>query len=159
MTITTASIPRPGDLNDGVQTAVMAVTAATSAMVIWGDIQKPSAACRGRAGKGRCLFEPGFDPDKIGKKLVRKRVKLFRQGGLGRLIIDALRRAGKPLGTQEITTALLAVGGYGESARPSLGPRVRGNLAYQVWCKTVKSTGSGRTVTWALVEYIASATL
>ena len=96
------------------------------------------------------IFEPGFDPDKIRKKLIRKRVKLFKQGELGRLIIDALRRAGKPLGTQEITSALLAAGGYGESARAGLSPRVRANLAYQVARGTVASSGAGRTVQWHL---------
>jgi hypothetical protein len=53
------------------------------------------------------IFEPGFDIKAVGIKRPRKRVKLFRQGELGRLIIDALRRAGKPLGTHEITSALL----------------------------------------------------
>jgi hypothetical protein len=98
------------------------------------------------------IFEPGFDPEKIGKKLVRKRVKLYKQGELGRLIIDALRRAGKPLGTQEITSVLLAAGGYGESAWAGLSPRVRANLAYQVRRKTITSSGSGRTITWALAK-------
>ena len=51
------------------------------------------------------IFEPGFDVAKIGKKLVHCRVKLFKQGELGRLIIDALRRAGKPRGFRDITTA------------------------------------------------------
>ena len=36
------------------------------------------------------IFEPGFDIKAIGIKRPRKRVKLFRQGELGRLIIDAL---------------------------------------------------------------------
>jgi hypothetical protein len=45
------------------------------------------------------IFEPGFDVNALGIKRPRKRVKLFRQGELGRLIIDALRRAGKPLST------------------------------------------------------------
>jgi hypothetical protein len=41
------------------------------------------------------IFEPGFDPDKIGLKRPRTRVKLFRQRELGRPIIDALSKAGK----------------------------------------------------------------
>ena len=96
------------------------------------------------------IFEPGFDIKAIGIKRPRKRVKLFRQGELGRLIIDALRRAGKPLGTHEITSALLDASGYGESARAGLGPRVRGNLAYQERRGTVKSAGAGKTITWSL---------
>jgi hypothetical protein len=98
------------------------------------------------------IFEPGFDIKAIGIKRPRKRVKLFRQGELGRLIIDALRRAGKPLGTHEITSALLDASGYGESARAGLGPRVRGNLAYQVRRGTVQSTGSGRCITWSPIH-------
>ena len=96
------------------------------------------------------IFEPGFDPNKIGLKRPRKRVKLFRQGELGRLIIDALRRAGKPLGTHEVVSALLAAGGYGESARPSLAPRVRGNLAYLERAGKVTKTGQASTAHWAL---------
>ena len=98
------------------------------------------------------IFEPGFDIKAIGIKRPRKRVKLFRQGELGRLIIDALRRAGKPLGTHEITSALLDASGYGESARAGLGPRVRGNLAYQVRRGTVASTGAGKAIRWTLVS-------
>ena len=36
------------------------------------------------------IFEPGVDVGALGIKRPRKRVKLFRQGELGRLIIDAL---------------------------------------------------------------------
>src|SRR5450755_1750438 len=61
------------------------------------------------------IFEPSGDPSTIPAKLVRRRVKLFCQGELGRMIVDALRRAGKPLGTHQITTALLEAGGHGES--------------------------------------------
>jgi hypothetical protein len=96
------------------------------------------------------IFEPGFDVEAIGKKLVRRRVKLFRQGELGRLIVDALRRAGKPLGTHEIVTALLKEGGHGESARSAMAPRVRGNLAYLEKAKKVLKIGKGNAVTWEL---------
>jgi hypothetical protein len=96
------------------------------------------------------IFEPGFDIDAIGKKLVRRRVKLFRQGELGRLIVDALRRAGKPLGTHEIVTALLEAGGHGESARSALTPRVRGNLAYQEGRRVVRKLGRSSGATWEL---------
>jgi hypothetical protein len=96
------------------------------------------------------IFEPGFDPQKIGLKRPRKRIKLFRQGDLGRLMVDALRRAGKPLGTHEVVSALLAEGGYGESARPSLTPRVRGNLSYLHKSNKVICSGRGKSVGWSL---------
>jgi hypothetical protein len=96
------------------------------------------------------IFEPTGDPSTIPAKMVRKRVKLFRQGELGRLIVDALRRAGKPIGTHAIATALLDAGGYGESARPSLTPRVRGNLAYLEKAGKVAKAGKGALVVWSL---------
>ena len=65
-----------------------------------------------------------------------------------RLIVDALRRAGKPAGLRDITTALLTAGGHGEPARPSLTPRVRGNLSYQVKRGTVASGGSSCNRRW-----------
>ncbi|HEY2883927.1 MAG TPA: hypothetical protein VGJ08_01775 [Rhizomicrobium sp.] len=100
------------------------------------------------------IFEPGFDPQKIGLKRPRKRVKLFRQGELGRLIIDALRRAGKLLGTHEVVSALLAEGGFGESARPSLTPRVRGNLAYLEREAKVIKTEKGSTTRRSLQDSV-----
>jgi hypothetical protein len=96
------------------------------------------------------IFEPGADPSAIPNKRPQKRVKLFRQGELGRLIIDALRRAEKPLQTQEIVTALIAETGHNESARAALMPRVRGNLAYLQKSGRVTKAGRGMSVTWAL---------
>lgn len=96
------------------------------------------------------LFDPQLFPHLIPAKRPQKRIKLFRQGELGRLVIDALRRAGKPLGTREIVTALLKAGEHGEAARPALGPRVRGNLAYQERRGKIVKAGRGKAVTWAL---------
>src|ERR1700679_397320 len=96
------------------------------------------------------LLDPQLFPNLIPARRPQVRIKLFRQGELGRMIIDALRRAGKPLGTREIVTALLKAGGHGESARPALAPRVRGNLAYQEGRKKVTKSGRGMSVTWNL---------
>jgi hypothetical protein len=98
------------------------------------------------------LLDPTIDPKGLPVSRPRKRVKLFRQGELGRLIVDALRRAGKPLGTHEIATALLEAGGYGESARPSLTPRIRGNLAYLEKAGKVGKSGSGTSSLWAITH-------
>lgn len=96
------------------------------------------------------LLDPQLFPDLIPAKRPQKRIKLFRQGELGRLIIDALRRAGKPVGTQAVVTAVLAAGGHGESARAALAGRVRGNLAYQERRGAVTKAGRGQAVVWAL---------
>jgi hypothetical protein len=96
------------------------------------------------------LLDPQLFPDLIPAKRPQKRIKLFRQGELGRLVTDALRRAGKPIGTHAIVTAVLAAGGHGEAARPALAPRVRGNLAYQEGREAVTKAGRGKTVVWCL---------
>lgn len=96
------------------------------------------------------IFQPGFDPKSAGIKRPRQRVKLYRQGELGRMVLDALRRAGAPTTAYDVTTALLAANGHPEEARPSLSRRVRGALAYQVRCGLVVCEGSGRAGTWAL---------
>jgi len=53
-----------------------------------------------------------------------KRVKLFDQGELSRMVLDVLRNAGKPVTTPEAFTAVLAASGNDESAKPALGGRV-----------------------------------
>jgi len=96
------------------------------------------------------LLEPDGDPSTIPAKRPYRRVKLFRQGELGRMILDALRRAGKPLGTHAVVTALLAEGGHSEDARPAMTPRVRGNLCYLEKAGKVNKAGRGKDVVWHL---------
>lgn len=98
------------------------------------------------------IFEPTGDPNSIPNMRPRKRVKLFRQGELGRLIFDALRRAGEPITTAQVVTAITWATGNDESARPAIAPRVRGNLAYQHGRKTVVKVGGGRDTRWRLVD-------
>ena len=89
------------------------------------------------------LFDPNADPTKLPGKRPYKHVKLFRQGELGRLILDALRRAGKPVPASDIVTAVLAETGNGESVRATMRQRVRGNLAYQERRGSVVKSGRG----------------
>lgn len=97
------------------------------------------------------VFEPGFDVNSIPNRRPRKRVKLFKQGELGRMIIDALRRAGEPITTQEVVTAVMKEMGHDENARSALSTRVRGNLAYQEKKnRTVEKIGEGRDARWQL---------
>ena len=97
------------------------------------------------------LLDPSIEVEDIPNKRPPKRIKLFRQGELGRMILDALRRAGRPLSTAEIVTDVLAAGGHGESARPTLGPRVRGNIAYLERRKKVSKSGDRLTTRWDIV--------
>ena len=57
-------------------------------------------------------------------------MKLFAAGELNRLILNALRKAGKPLSTGEITAAIVQEPGHGPEAARSLANRVRANLCY-----------------------------
>ena len=76
------------------------------------------------------ILDPEYRADTIAPKRLRQ-VKLFGQGELNRLIIDALRRAeGQPLAVPKIADAIIAAKGYGHEARPALIRRVRANLSY-----------------------------
>lgn len=96
------------------------------------------------------LLDPQLFPDLIPARRPQKRIKLFRQGELSRMVVDALRRAGKPIGTHDVVSAVLHAGGHNESVRPALSPRVRGNLSYLVAQQKVKKIGDGRAAVWAL---------
>ena len=97
------------------------------------------------------ILDPSIETDKLPNKRLPKRVKLFRQGELGRLIIDTIRRAASPIGTRKITDALLAAGGHGETARKAVAQRVRGNLAYQERRGKVVKSGSGTSALWRII--------
>jgi hypothetical protein len=56
------------------------------------------------------LLNSSVDIEAIPNKRIIRRIKLFRQGELGRLILGALRDAEAPLSTQAITTHILAAG-------------------------------------------------
>ncbi|HVZ27740.1 MAG TPA: hypothetical protein VG798_03710 [Rhizomicrobium sp.] len=96
------------------------------------------------------ILDPARDPAEIPAKRPQKRVKLFRQGQLGALILAALRQAKTPQTTGEVVTAVLAACGHGEGARPGLAPRVRGNLAYLEGAGRVKKLNRGRQARWAI---------
>lgn len=96
------------------------------------------------------LLDPSISIDAIPAKRLRKRIKLFRQGELGRMILNALRIAERPLTTAEVATALLEAGGHGESARPTVTPRVRGNLSYLARQGKVIKSGDRKGARWAL---------
>jgi hypothetical protein len=76
------------------------------------------------------LFSASLDPDSIPAKRPYKRVRLFNAGELNRLILGALRKAGKSLTTAEVTAAIVRELGHGPDAARSLQNRVRANLCY-----------------------------
>jgi hypothetical protein len=96
------------------------------------------------------LLDPSVDVDAIPNKRIVKRIKLFRQEQLGRMIVGVLREAHAPIGTHAIVAAILRAGGYGPGARSALMPRVRGNLAYLHRRQKVIKSGSGKSTRWTL---------
>ena len=97
------------------------------------------------------LLDPEIKVDSIRPKRAPKRIKLFRQGELGRLIIDAIRRSpADGVSARDIVPTLLAVGGHAESVRGTLSPRVRGNLAYLGSQEKVIKDDSGDVAVWRL---------
>src|ERR1044071_8432157 len=97
------------------------------------------------------ILDPEYRADTIAPKRLR-RVKLFGNGELNRLIIDALRRAsGVQLTTPEIAEAIIVTKGYGHEAKHALIRRVRANLSYLLRHReAVEKTGNRLTSRWGL---------
>ena len=96
------------------------------------------------------LFEPSY---KIGSiKPIRKqqRSKLFKLGALGRLCIDALRRAETPLSTHEVVAAVAVAIGEAKASEAVLTATVRSNLAYMARRGAVVKIGKAKGCKWAL---------
>jgi hypothetical protein len=49
------------------------------------------------------IFALDLDPEAISEKKLCKRINLFKEGELDRLVLGVLRKAGKPLSTEEVT--------------------------------------------------------
>lgn len=65
------------------------------------------------------LFEPEFSTDLIKPKRHNKKNVFFKHGEGGRIILDILRESGKPLSTNQITSAAMLRNGIGgEQERP-----------------------------------------
>lgn len=95
------------------------------------------------------LLDPEADPEAIPTKRPTARVKLFRQGELSRMVLDALRRAPvSGISAPHIVSEILATGGHSESARKAVSGRVRGTLAYLVRGGRVRKVGSFRDAKW-----------
>jgi hypothetical protein len=77
--------------------------------------------------------------DRRAKRL--RRVKLFGNGELNRLIADALRRAEKPLASSDVADAIVEAKGYGRDSIHALTRRVRANLSYLLRNTRVVKTG------------------
>lgn len=94
-------------------------------------------------------LDPSYRADTLPPKKLR-RVKLFGNGELNRLIADSLRRADDPLSSAEIAGAIVESKGYGRESIHALTPRVRANLSYLLRKGRVSKTGDRLTARWTL---------
>lgn len=98
------------------------------------------------------LFNPNIDPGSIPPKKPYKRVKLFGAGELNRLILNALRKGGRPMTTGEVTDAIVAELGHGPDAKRGMTNRVRANLCYLLRERgLVRKEGDRLTAKWSII--------
>ncbi len=96
------------------------------------------------------LFNPGADPKAIQAKRPYHKVKLFGSGKLARLVMDALRRGGRPMTTAEIVASIVEELAYGPEAAKGMSHRVRANLAYLARAGRIVKEGERETARWEL---------
>ena len=97
------------------------------------------------------LFDPSYKIGSIKAINPQRRSKLFKLGELGRLIIDALRRAdGAPLGTAQVVATVAVAIGQGKASEAVLRATVRSNLAYLARRGTVTKSGERAALKWGL---------
>jgi hypothetical protein len=114
-----------------------------------GPALRPSGDRRGVCDAARRraqAFDEEIEPDSIAPKKPHRRVKLFGQGELNRLIFAAMRKAeGRPIAVPEIARAIVEELAWGRSFSPawSDGSARTSNISAPTgsW---YKSTGSGR---------------
>ncbi len=97
------------------------------------------------------LFSEGYDPKNGPVKKLYRRVKLFGQGNLNRMILTALREGARPMTTADVTASIVAALDYGPDAAKGMKPRVRSNLFY-LWKVrgVIQKEGERETATWGL---------
>ena len=96
------------------------------------------------------IFDPAGNPKAIVAKRPYKRVKLFGPGKLSRLILDALRKAERPLSAPEVTAAVVAELEYGPEAAAGMATRVRATLIYLAKRGSLVKEGERKTAVWNL---------
>ena len=97
------------------------------------------------------ILDPSIAVDRIpNKRLLPQRVRFFKQGELGRLIVGTIRKAEREMGIQEIATTIVGAKGYGKEAQKAMAQRVRSNLAYLVRRGLVVKSGNGNGARWRL---------
>ncbi len=99
------------------------------------------------------IFDPDYKVGSIKPINPRNRAKIFKLGELGRLTIDALRRAdGRPLSRKEISDAVIADSKTDSIAgKRTVAKSVGINLSYMARRGKLIKTGWRDTAKWALL--------
>jgi hypothetical protein len=92
------------------------------------------------------LLDPTYDPASVRPKRLYRRARLFGGRKLTVLILDALRRAERPLTTQEVVAAIAD----GNANAPNVRKRIRMALRYLAKRGAVVKEGERKTARWRL---------
>ena len=96
------------------------------------------------------LFDPAYQVGDIPAKRAKERSNLFTHGELGRLILDALRKAGEPLPTAAVVAYVAEAIGQPDAVK-RLAKTVASNLGYMARRhRTVAKTGEREAARWSL---------
>lgn len=99
------------------------------------------------------LFDDEIDPGSIAPKKPYKRVKLFGEGELNRLISDAMRKRGEPMRCPDTAASIVKTLGHDQDAAKGMVRRVRANLQYLAKDRgLVRKHGERFDAKWSLVE-------
>ena len=101
------------------------------------------------------LFDPDYDSKAIRAKRPYRHAKLFGGRKLTGLTLDALRRAERPLATQEVVSAIVPEMNGGAGA-PNVTKRIRIGLRYLARRGSIVKEGERATAKWALCAASAS---
>jgi hypothetical protein len=94
------------------------------------------------------LLDPTYDPASVRPKRLYRRAKLFGGKKLTSLILDALRRAERPLTTQEVVGAIAD----GNAGAPNARKRIRMALRYLAKRGAIVRGGERRAATWRIAS-------
>jgi hypothetical protein len=96
------------------------------------------------------LFEPSYKIDSVKPKRAVTKSSLFKMGQLGRIIVETLRRAERPLSTNEVVAAVAEAAGADKAKEAMFRPTVSSNLSYITRRCRVEKLGKRLGVMWKL---------
>ncbi|MBG1233996.1 hypothetical protein [Aestuariivirga litoralis] len=96
------------------------------------------------------IFDPAYKVGSIRPKRPKVKTNLFKMGQLGRIILDALRKAERPLSSAEVVEAVALAAGAEKAREPLFRPSVSANLSYMARRGKVIKAGSRDRALWAL---------